>query len=120
MKRKSYAERSGMTSRSARILASAITEKPVFIEDADGHLIRQWKPEEMQRYGNDEIKSELRFRHVVELEDLLETIPPSAVKYCCSKGWLRKDAGGWFLVTKKAAADLGLPLNHQGRKVRFA
>src|SRR5712691_9488015 len=99
-KRSSYAARSGITARTARILAKAINERPTFSEDADGHRIRQWKPEEIQRYGNDDIKSALRFRHVVEAEELLETIPPSAIKYCVTKGWLRQDGlGGWYYVT---------------------
>jgi len=120
MTKRTYADRTGMTGRSARILAKAVTEWPAFIEDADGHRIRQWKPDEMQSYSNDDIKSALRFNHVVEVEDLLETLPPSAVKYCATKGWLRLSAGGWYEVTRKAAVDLDLPRQHRGRKVRFA
>jgi len=120
MTKRTYATRTGMNERSARILAKAVTERPVFLEDADGHQVRQWKPEELQSYGNDDIKSALRFNHVVEIEDLLETLPPSALKYCATKGWLRLSAGGWYCVTRKAAGELDLPRTHRGRKIRFA
>jgi hypothetical protein len=120
-RKRSYVDRTGMTTRSARVLAKAINERPAFIEDADEHLIRQWKPEELQRYSNDDIKSALRFRHVAEAEELTETIPPTAVKYGVTKGWLRQDErGGWYHVTRKAAAELDLPRQHRGRKIRFA
>jgi hypothetical protein len=37
-----------------------------------------------------------------------------------TKRWLRQDAvGGWYYVTKKAAAELDLPRQHKGRKIRF-
>jgi hypothetical protein len=119
-KRRSYAARSGMDLLAAKIAAKAMIEQPVFVEDADGHRIRQWKPEELQRYSNDEIKEALRLKRVVEPEDMLEFVPPSAIKYCVTKGWIVKaERGGYFHITRKAAADLELPRKHQGRTIQF-
>ena len=115
-----YEHKSGMTSRAGRIAAKAVVEKPVFIEDDDGHLIRQWKPEELQRYSNDDIVKALRLRAAVEPEDMLEFVPPSAIKYCETKGWIEKRPGGFFMVTRKAAAELELPRKtRDGRQIRF-
>lgn len=119
-KRRSYEERSGMIGRAAKIAAKAVIEKPVFVEDDDGHLIRQWKPEELQRYGNDEIRQALRNRRAVEAEDMLEFVPPTAIKYCVTKGWIVKaERGGFYYVTRKAAAELDLPRKFQGRTIQF-
>lgn len=119
-KRASYEVRSGMCQRAAKIAAKAMVEKPVFIEDEDGHLIRQWKPEEMQRYSNDDIKAALRLRRVVEAEEMLEFIPPPAIKYCVTKGWIVKaENAPFYYVTRKAAAELDLPRKHQGRAIQF-
>jgi len=117
-KRFSYDVRSGSASRAGAIAFKAFNEAPVFDEDDDGHLIRQWKPEELQRYTNEDIKNALRGRHVVELEDCLEYVPESAVKYAVTKGWLFKE-GFFYRVTRKAAAELELPRTVGGRKIHF-
>jgi hypothetical protein len=119
-RRKTYAQRTAANTKSARITAKALTEKPVFIEDADGHMIRQWKPEEMKRYTNDDMVQALRLRRAVETEDLLEFVPPNAVNYMRTKGWIvPATLGGYFLISEKAAVDLSLPRTHQGRKIQF-
>ena len=119
-KRASYKLRTGMTTRAAKIAAKAITDQPVFIEDENGFRIRQWKPEEFQRYRNEQIVEALRLRAVVEPEELLEFVPPPAIKYCLTKGWLVKaERGGFYHVTRKAAADLKLPRKLHGRQIRF-
>lgn len=115
-----YEARTGMHSKAAKICAKAQVEKVVFIEDNDGHQIRQWKPEELQRYSNDDIKLALRLSRAVEPEDMLQFVPPSAIKYCETKGWIVKQPGGFFLVTRKAAAELELPRKmRDGRKILF-
>lgn len=119
-KRASYEQRSGVCTRAAKIAAKAVTEKPVFVEDEDGHMMRQWKRSELQSYSNDDIKAALRLNRVVEAEDMLEFVPPSAIKYCVTKGWLVKaENAPFFFVTRKAASDLDLPRKLQGRAIQF-
>jgi hypothetical protein len=117
-KRRSYEERTGMTSRAARIHFKAVNDKPEFTEDDDGHRIRLWKTEEMSSYSHQDIADALRGRNVVEREDLLEVIPPSAIKYAVTKQWLVPESG-WFRVTDKAVFELRLPRVIRGRKIRF-
>jgi hypothetical protein len=55
---------------------------------------------------------------------MLGTVPPSAIKYCVTKGWLIP-AGTLYRVTLKGAIDLDLPFRftggqHKGRKIPFA
>jgi hypothetical protein len=119
-RRSTWEQRTAVGSRAARILAKAATEKPVFIEDDDGHRMRQWKPEDLQRFTNDDIRRALRLNRTVEPESMLEFIPPSAIRYCQTKGWIVKDPkGAFFWVTRRAAAELDLPRQHQGRKIQF-
>lgn len=117
-KRFAYEIRSGACSRPGKIAFKAFNESPVFEEDADGHMIRQWKPEELQRYTTEDIKNALRGMQVVEAEDMLEWVPPSAIKYSVTKGWLFRD-GPFYRVTRKAAAELSLPRSVGGRTIRF-
>ncbi|HEV8030614.1 MAG TPA: hypothetical protein VGP42_06305 [Stellaceae bacterium] len=119
-KRQSYAVRSGMVTRAASIVAKAVVEAPVFVTDEDGHRMRQWKAEELQRYTTEDIKSALRLRRAVEKEEMLEFVPPSAIKYCQTKGWIVQAEGApYFFVTRKAATELDLPRKHQGRAIQF-
>ena len=122
--RKSYAARTGMDARSAKVLVKAMFgEKPEFFEDADGNRIRKWKPSESSSYSNADLRDCLCNRVAVEPGDMLGTVPPSAIKYCVTKGWLIPH-GAMFLVTRKAAFELNLPLRfkgiHNGRKIPFA
>ena len=117
-KRFCYEVRSGSASRAGGIAFKAFNEVPEFVEDADGHLIRQWKPSELQTYTTDDIVQAVRGRHAVEAEDMLEYIPPSAIKYAVTKGWLFQD-GPFYRVTRKAAAELDLPRSVGGRKLHF-
>jgi hypothetical protein len=118
-KRFSYEFRSGCSSRAAAIAFKAVNEQPVFVEDEDGHMMRQWKKEELQSYTQDDIKNAIRGRHAVETEDMLEWIPPSAIKYSVTKGWLATFGAGIYRVTRKAAAELDLPRSVGGRKIAF-
>jgi hypothetical protein len=118
-KRFSYERRTAVGSREAKILFKAYNEEPVFVEDADGHLIREWKREDMSRYTDGDIRQALLRRHAVEEEDLLEYLPPSGIKAAVTWGYLVKD-GFWYRPTRKAAAKLGLPrTDPAGRKIRF-
>jgi hypothetical protein len=57
---------------------------------------------------------------------VLDTIPPSAIKYCLTKKWLRPHGNnGFYFVTETAAFDLKLPRKfkggqHHGHRIRFA
>lgn len=117
-KRFSYEQRTSACTRAAKIAARAVVEEIQFVEDADGHLIRQWKASELQTYTSADIVQAIRGRHVVETEDMLEYIPPSAIKYAVTKGWLFPD-GPFYRVTRKAAAELDLPRSVGGRKICF-
>lgn len=120
-KRNTYAQRTRQTGRAATILAKALIEKPETFEDADGNIIRVWKKEELQRFTHDQIAEAIRGVRVIEAEEMLGTVPMTAVKYCISKGWLRKDSVAAFMwVTKKAQQELNLPTTVRGQRIRFA
>ena len=117
-KRFSYERRSRQNTRGAAIMFRAFNDKPEFVEDADGHMIRQWKKHELRTYTTGDIQIALRGANALDEEDMLEHIPPSAIKYCVTKGWLFRD-GPFYRVTRKAAAALALPHSVGGRKIHF-
>jgi hypothetical protein len=123
--RKSYADRTGMSSRASITLAAAIVEKPKTFEDEDGNVIRVWKSSEMSSYSNADIASCLVNRVAVEANEMLGTVPPSAIKYCVTKGWLaHNEKKTLYRITLKGAIELDLPLyfkgKFNGRKIPFA
>jgi len=120
-RRTTWAQRTGHNTKSASLLFRAHNDAPQFIEDADGHRSRVWQAHELQSYAKNDIVTAVRFQRAVEREDLLEHIPPSAVKWAVTKGWLFESTTtkGVFWVTRKAAAELDLPRTHQGRKIQF-
>lgn len=125
--RKSHAAKTGMDSRAAKSLASAMFGKgPEFFEDQDGNLIRTWTREESYRWTFDELRSVLRNRIAVEPGEMFGTVPPCALTYCLNKGWLRAHgSGGIHFITAKCARELNLPVCfqgglHHGRRIKFA
>jgi hypothetical protein len=90
--------------------------KPEFFEDADGHVIRKWTAAESSSYSNADLRACLQNRVAVEAGEMLGTVPPSAIKYCVTKGWLLPKGPDLYLVTRRAAVDLDLPLRFKGRK----
>jgi hypothetical protein len=123
--RKSYADRTGMSSRASVTLAAAVILKPETFEDADGNTIRVWKSSEMSSYSNADIASCLYNRVAIEPGEMLGTVPPSAIKYCVTKGWLIPNADKTlYRITLRAAFELDLPLRFKGkfngRKIPFA
>jgi hypothetical protein len=122
-KRRSYIQRSGNQTRAASALYRAFNTTPSFVEDADGHRIRQWEGSEIYALRHDDIKAALSRRGVLVREDLLEFVPSGSITYAVNKGWVVKDSrpgADWFYVTKKAAVDLDLPRkDREGRKIRF-
>jgi len=124
--RDAYAARTGMDKRSAKILVAAHIVKPETYQDEDGNVIRVWKSSEMSSYSNADIASTLRNRVAVEPNEMLGTVPPSAIKYCVTKGWLVPNASRTlYSVTQRGAIDLNLPLRFKGgafhgRKIPFA
>jgi hypothetical protein len=119
-KRSSWEQRSGTSSRAASILYRGFNEAVEFVEDEDGNAVRQW-PANMQSYTNEDMKRALSRRRAVERHELLEHVPPTAIGYMQTKGWIQRDPrGGFFYVTRKAWLDLGLPSHDRGgRKIRF-
>jgi hypothetical protein len=121
--RDSYVARTGMNTRACKILIAAHQVKIEFVEDEDGNSIRVWKSSESSSYSNADLKACLSNRVAVEANEMLGTVPPSAIKYCVTKGWLIPH-GSLYRVTLKAALELDLPMRfkglHNGRKIPFA
>jgi hypothetical protein len=114
--RKSYADRTGMSSRASITLAAAVVTKPETFDDDDGNTILVWKSSEMSSYSNADIASCLVNRVAVEPNEMLGTVPPSAIKYAVTKGWLLpNDDKTLYRVTLKGAIELDLPLRFKGR-----
>lgn len=120
-RRSTWEQRTAVHSKAAKLAAQAMTEKPVFIEDDDGHRMKVWQQHELHSYSHSDIVTAIRGQRAVEREDLLEFIPPGAIKYCTTKGWLFESTTtrGVFWVTRKAAAELDLPRKAQGRTIQF-
>jgi hypothetical protein len=118
-----YAARTSMDARAAIHLAKGHFEKVEYTEDEDGNSIRVWKPSESSSYSNADLNACLSNRAAVEANEMLGTVPPSAIKYCVTKGWLIPH-GSLYRVTLKAALELDLPMRfrglHNGRKIPFA
>jgi hypothetical protein len=123
--RKSYEARTGMNTRAAVILAKALVVKPATVEDDNGNVMRVWLPSEANSYTNQMLADCLRNRVAVEPNEMLGTVPPSAIKYCVTKGWLIPNENKTlYRVTAKAALELVLPRTfkggvHHGRKIPF-
>jgi hypothetical protein len=125
--RKSFAQKTRRDSRAAACLVAAMFGKgPSFSEDADGNRIRAWQPRELQRFTNDDLRAAISNRVAVTESEMLGTVPPSAIKYCTTKGWLRAHGtSGIYFVTARAARELDLPARfrggqHHGKRIRFA
>jgi len=87
--RKSHAQKTRADSRAATMIAAMFGKGPTFCEDEDGNCIRDWKPCELQRYTNSDIALALANRVAVTDSEMLDIIPPSAIRYCVTKQWLR-------------------------------
>lgn len=117
-KRRTYEQRTRANTVGARMLAEAFTRKIEFTE-VGGDLVRQWRADELQAYKNSDIGSAISRRRAFEHNELLADIPPTAIKYAVTKGWLVL-TGGLYWVTEKAAAELKLPRKgHDGLSIRF-
>ena len=121
--REAYDRKTGRSTRAAIHLAAGHFEPVPFTEDDNGNAIRVWKASESSSYTNAMIASCLVNRVAVEANEMLGTVPMSAVRYCVTKGWLRP-AGSLFLITLKGAIELNLPMRfkgiHNSRKIPFA
>jgi len=63
-----------------------------------------------------DIASCLVNRVAVEPNEMLGTVPPSAIKYAVTKGWLLpNDDKTLYRVTLKGAIELDLPLRFKGK-----
>ena len=100
---KSHATKTRSDSRAAACLVAAMFGKgPSFIE-------------EMQRYTKEDMRVALPNRVAVTEGEMLGIIPPSAIRYVTTKGWLRPHgSGGLYFVTEAAASDLKLPRRFKG------
>jgi hypothetical protein len=122
--RKSYEDRTGLSTRAAKTLIAAHFTKPETKEDDNGNVIRVWKSSEMSSYSNADIASCLVNKVAVEPNEMLGTVPPSAIKYAVTKGWLLPNASQTlYRVTLKGAIELNLPMHFKGvnggRKIPF-
>ena len=112
-----------MNTRTCKILIAAHQVKIEFVEDEDGNNIRVWKQSESSFYTNADLKACLSNRVAVEANEILGTVPPSAIEYCVTKGWLIPH-GSLYRVNLKAALELDLPMRFcgrfNGRKIPFA
>jgi hypothetical protein len=121
-KRRSYIQRSGNQTRAASALYRAFDTTPSFVEDADGHRIRQWE-------GSEIYASPWRHQNRAHPPPHRRARGHARVRavgqhhLCPHKGWSVKDSrpgADWFCVTRKAAVDLDLPRkDREGRKIRF-
>lgn len=118
-KRRSYEDRTRSNTPAARMLAEAFTRKIEFTPGPDGEFIRVWRPDELQTYKNDDIARAISRRRAFEFHELVGDIPPTAVKYAVTKGWLVQ-LQGLYWVTEKAAAEFKLPATTaDGVRIRF-
>jgi hypothetical protein len=120
--KKTYEARTGLDSRAAKVLATAMFKKVEFIEDEAGHIVRAWKSWEGNKFTNDHIRSALRNKVALEAGEMLGLLPPAGINYCVNKNFLMKK-GELYFVTLKAAIELGLPTKfvgvHHGRNIPF-
>lgn len=122
-RRKTWAQRTGQGTRAAKIVAKAMNEKPEFYENAEGFTVRRWKKEDLQRFTNEDVAAWLRHNRAVDSDEAEYWVPPTAVKYAITKGWVRPSASSpkILLVTRKGALDLKLPpVKIGGATVKFA
>lgn len=120
MAKRTYEQRTRMNTQGARLLAKAFVERPQFIADDAGNMVRQWRAEELQTFKNADIAAVLSGFRALETHELLEGIPPTAIKYAVTKGWLVMDrVAGFYWVTDKAAFDLKLPRKVGGLTIKF-
>lgn len=118
-KRHTYAQRTRANTEGARMLAEAFCRKVEYVVDDAGRSVRKWFPDQLQTYKNDDIARAVSRRRAIEYTDLVDDIPPTAVKYAVTKGWLVL-AGGLYWVTAKAAIELKLPpKTADGLTIRF-
>jgi hypothetical protein len=71
------------------LIGAMFGEGPKFHEDADGHLIREWKSSESSSCTNEMLAQAISNPVAVEHNEMLSPIPPSAICYMQTKGWLR-------------------------------
>jgi hypothetical protein len=121
--REAFAEKSGQNRRSVKLIAGAMfSAGPEFFEDDDGNLVRKWKPDEMMTFTHADLRTALSNRVAVTSGEMLGAVPPSAIRYCVTKGWL-VPRGALFMITLKAARELDLPMKfrglHNGRRIPF-
>jgi hypothetical protein len=84
--------RSGNQTRAASALYRAFNTTPSFVEDADGHQIRQWEASEIYALRHDDIKTALTRHRIVEREDMLEFVPSGSITYALTRAGASKTA----------------------------
>ena len=86
-----------------------------------GRKIRQWTPEEVRNWRQFDVGAALARTRIVEIPQLLDEIPLSAIKNAMYNGWLAKDRNApFYWVTRKAQRDLGLPAkDRMGRTLKL-
>jgi hypothetical protein len=124
--RAKYERRTGMNTRASIITAKALIVKPETVEDDCGNIVRVWQKSELLSWTFEQLASTLRNRVAVEPNEMLGTVPPSAIKWATNKGWIVPNTSkSLYSVTLRGAIDLNLPLRFKGgtshgRKIPFA
>jgi hypothetical protein len=117
-KRRTYAQRT--QSKAGQVLAKTLFRKIEHTLDAAGNEVRVWHADELQSYKDEDIARALRGARAFEWHELMEWIPPSAIKYARTRGWLLQQ-GDLYFVTDKAAKAFSLPRrNAVGLTIKFA
>ena len=119
-KRRSYDDRTAQHCRAAKIAAESFLMKPA-VEDENGFLVREWSVSDKLSVKVEDIARAISRARAVELEEMLEMIPLSGVKKALYAGWIVKDpVAPWFVVTKRAQAELSLPKkDRNGSTIKF-
>lgn len=119
-RRTTWAQRTAQHTKAAKIAAGALIMKPA-VEDENGFLVREWSLSDKLGVTTEDIGRAISRTRVIELEELLESIPVSGVKKAIYAGWLVKDpVAPWFIVTTRAQAELSLPRkDRNGRAIKF-
>ena len=111
-RRKSYADRTRYDRRIARAYNGAFSNllgQDFRIDEKTGRKIRVFTPEHW--CGSEEVRRWLLNNRVIEIEDALEHISDSVLRWLIRDAYLRADGtgAGYFWITRKAADKYDLP-----------
>lgn len=109
-KRRSYEERTAMNTKAAAIARGAlrsIVGRQFITDPKTGRRERVFTAQDW--CGPEDVRAWLLNRRVVELDDALEFVSRAVLRFLIDGGYLRKDAAGFWWITRKAAEKYDLP-----------